>query len=312
MLSQMRLLREPLAHFAVLGALLFAVWGLARPGRAGRADPPPRPATDGAPRVVAISTGDVDAARATFRAVSRREPNPQELGDLVQTLVSEELLYREALALDLDRDDRVVRRRLIEKATALARPTPPNSDPPRDELLRHYASYRHRFHRPATVTFEQRFFDPQRRDDPAAAAGRALALLGDATRAAPRAPAGDGGDPSVFPATMESKSELELAHLLGDAFAAGVMTAPIGRWQGPLPSKHGVHLVRVTDRRAERMPPFEEVEKQVRADWLTQETRGLRAAALTLLPRYEISLPAELRSQLHAAPALRPFLERAR
>ena len=99
---------------------------------------------------------------------------------------------------------------------------------------------------------------------------------------------------------------------MGEGFATVVFTAPLGRWHGPVPSRHGVHLVRVSAREPERLPPFDEVEKQVRADWLTQETRGLRAAALSVLPRYQLSLPPELRQTLAGAPALAPFLERAR
>ena len=111
---------------------------------------------------------------------------------------------------------------------------------------------------------------------------------------------------------MKRRSQLELAHLLGEGFATAVFAAPVGRWHGPVPSRQGVHLVRVIERAPERLPPFDEVEKQVRADWLTQETRGLRAAALTVLPRYEISLPPEMRQTLATAPALAPFLERVR
>ena len=86
-----------------------------------------------------IAASDVDAARASFRAASKREPNPQELADVVQGVIGEELLFREGMALGLDRDDRVVRRRVIEKfGRALARPTAPGSNPPRDELARRY------------------------------------------------------------------------------------------------------------------------------------------------------------------------------
>jgi hypothetical protein len=306
MLSQMKLLREPLVHFAVLGAMLFGLSALARRGAADQRSAAPRPAR----RAVTIATSDIDAARAGFRAAQKREPNPQELADLVQGVISEELLFREGTALGLDRDDRVVRRRVIEKMTALARPAAPDSDPPREELARHYQSYRHRFVQPAAVSFEQLYFDPARRGDATAAASQALIGLAKAGAADP-APAG-AGDTFVLPATMQRRSQLELAHLLGEGFATAVFAAPIGRWHGPVPSRQGVHLVRVIERVPERLPPFDEVEKQVRADWLTQETRGLRAAALTLLPRYEISLPPEMRQTLAAAPALAPFLERAR
>jgi peptidyl-prolyl cis-trans isomerase C len=310
MLSQMKVLREPLVHFAVLGALLFALSALARRGAADPRSHGATPVSGATPRTVTIAPSDVEAARTQFRAASKREPNPQELADLVQGVISEELLYREGMALGLDRDDRVVRRRVIEKMTALARPTAPDSDPPRDELARHYQAYGHRFVQPAAVSFEQLYFDAGRRGNATAAASKALATLAQAGVAQP-APDGTG-DAFVLPATMKRRSQLELAHLLGESFAAAVFTAPIGRWHGPVQSRHGVLLVRVIEREPERLPAFDEVEKQVRADWLTQETRGLRAAALSLLPRYQIALPPELRQALAAAPALAPFLARAR
>jgi len=308
MLAQMKVLREPLVHFAVLGAMLFALSALARRGAADPRSPARAPVA--APRTVTIATSDVDAARAQFRAASKREPSPPELADLVQGVISEELLFREGMALGLDRDDGVVRRRVIEKMTALARPTAPDSDPPRAALARHYETYRHRFVQPAAVSFEQLYFDPGRHGDATAAASKALATLTNADAAQP-APDGTG-DASVLPAAMKRRSQLELAHLLGEGFAAAVFAAPVGRWHGPVASRHGVHLVRIIARDAEKLPPFEDVEKQVRADWLTQETRGLRGAAMSLLPRYQISLPPELRQTLAAAPALAPFLARAR
>jgi PPIC-type PPIASE domain len=108
---------------------------------------------------------------------------------------------------------------------------------------------------------------------------------------------------------VAGKTELELAHLCGESFATALPTAPLGRWIGPVPSKHGEHLLRVVQREPARMPPFEEVEKQVRADWLTQETRGFRTAAGTLLPRYQVAIPADRRAQLGDSPALAPFLQ---
>ena len=157
MLSQMKLLREPLVHFAVLGALLFGLSGLAR--RGGAADggrPRPAPCGERWRSPPATST-----PRAPASAPHRSATDPQELADLVQGSISEELLFREGTALGLDRDDRVVRRRVIEKMTALARPAAPDSDPPREELARHYQGYRHRFMQPAAVSFEHLYFDPR-------------------------------------------------------------------------------------------------------------------------------------------------------
>jgi hypothetical protein len=227
----------------------------------------------------------------------------------VQTFVDEEVLYREAVAQGLERADPLVRRRLIEKMTALTRPVAPTQEPSRDQLRRWYLIYAHRFRRPTTVTFEQLFFDPQRRPDAGAAAAQALAGL---ARAKPSDPPPPTGDAFVLSAATNEKTQLELAHLLGETFAQAVLTAPVGSWSGPVRSTYGIHLVRVVRRTPERLPPFEEIEKTVRADWLTVETRGQRAAAEVLLPRYQLSLPAEVRRELAGAPALAPYLARAR
>jgi hypothetical protein len=309
----MRVLREPLVHFAAMGALLFALWGALHRGQARLPAQPCGEETGPAPRdvsrTVTVGTADLEAMRASFRAVWKREPSPGELGDLVQTFIGEEVLFRRARALDLDRGDLVVRRRLIEKMTALARPTSPGSDPSRAELLRWYDTYRHRFVRPTRVTFDQIFFDPQRHRDLAGDIAQARSAL----MARPD-PVGiyEMGDKSVWPRRVAGKSEMELAHLFGEGLAKAAISAPVGRWQGPVNSRFGAHLIRVADREPERLPPFEEVESQVRADWLTVETRGLRAAAESLLPDYQIVMSDELQNRLKDQPALAPFLRRTR
>jgi hypothetical protein len=269
---------------------------------------------------VTVSTSEVEELRAGFRATQRREPTPAELGDLVEGFVSEEILYREGLARGLDRDDRVVRRRVIDRMTELARPRIPDHEPTEAELASWFSRYRHRFVRPATVSVEQIFFDPKRHPDARAAAAHALAAIHrggeqlgqDAGKdagqdaAASRSPRGSGlpGDATLLPRALEDSTALELSHLFGSDFAAQAMVAPIGAWQGPISSSHGVHLVRVLARHPEHIPSFAEAERHVRADWLTVERRGTRAAAETLLPHYRILLPPDL----PAAFASRPLL----
>src|SRR5256885_17229591 len=109
----MRFHKEPLVHFALLGVLMFALWGVARKGR----DTAPQGGTAIAPvsRTVTVTAQDLDAQRAEFRAAWKRDPDAAELGELVQNLVDEEILYREALAEGMDRDDLRVRPRLIAK-----------------------------------------------------------------------------------------------------------------------------------------------------------------------------------------------------
>jgi hypothetical protein len=310
----MRLGKEPLLQFALGGGLLFAVWALAQRGKHEvTPSTPAAPSGTAVSRTVVLDARTVAGLRARFHAGMKREPQPAELADLVQEAIGEEILFREGLARGLDRDDGVVRRRLIEKMTALVHPSVSTSDPPREELRRWFDLYRHRFVRPGATTFDQIFFDSRRRAQPLATVRDALAakqvLLAAHPAAAP--PAGLG-DPFVLPPRMTDKSDVELGHLYGEKFLQALGEARPWVWAGPISATNGLLLVRVVARRDQRRPEFEEVEKLVRADWLTVETRGQLAAAESLLSRYEIVLPPELRQEVAGAPALAPILKRAR
>jgi hypothetical protein len=299
------LTREPLVAFVLLGGAIFGLYAAA-----GRRQAEPAGTAPGAPpdRTIHITAADVETLRTNFRLSWKREPSLEEVGDLIETLVNEEVLFREGRALQLDRDDGVVRRRIIEKMTVLARPIAPSGDPGRDELRRWYELYPHRFRRPAQVTFEQRFFDPKKRPDAVADARAALAALGDAGAASPSAL--KAGDEFLLPRVMEDRSELQVAHLYGQDFEKRVQEAPLGRWTGPVASSFGQHLIYVSKRQAARLPSFEEAEKHVRADWLTVSTRGVKAAATALLPQYRLSLEGPEAGALEKARAVAPLLRR--
>ena len=299
-----RLLREPLTHFVLLGAALFLLY------RTMRSEPGPLETPLPVARTVGVTVADLETLRASYAAAWKREPGPAELADMVQNFVSEEILFREASALGLDADDEVVRRRLIEKMTVLVRPQAPAGEPTETQLQSWYDSYRHRFRQPARVRFDQVFFDPKLRGDAGATARIALAQL--TRKGAPEAPPPGMGDPFVLPLGSSERTDTQVAHLYGEAFARALFAAPLATWSGPIVSQFGTHLVRVSQREPERVPPFEEVRKHVRADWLTTETRGIRAAALQLLPRYQIEMDAAARRALEGAPALAPFLGRVK
>ncbi len=300
-----RALREPLVQFALGGAVLFLVYGRMQGRQADSA-------VAGAPvsRAVTIGPRDLELQRASFRAAWKREPDTGELADLMESFISEEILFREGEALGLGQDDAVVRRRLIEKATALARPAAPAGDPDAAQLRNWYQMYRHRFQQPAAFSLEQLYFDARKHADPDAAAKAALAKLAGEAATRP-APAGVG-DEFVLPATLTDRSQAQLSHLFGSAFTAAIEAAPVGRWHGPVRSNYGLHLVRLTAKLPARMPSFEEAQKHVRADWLTAHNRGLRDAALGLLPRYQLEIDPAVRQALAGAPAIAPFLERGR
>lgn len=273
-----RWLRDPLLHFLAIGALLFAVYS-----RLGGGE---RPAGE-----VVLGSAEIEALAAGWERQWRRPPTTPELERLVEEEVRRELLYREALRLGLDRDDDVVRRRLIEKmefiGAELAGSAAP-AEPAEAELERFFEANRDRYREAARVSFSHVFFDPALRGAAAEAdARRALAdLLGEA-EPPPRAP--ELGDPFPLQTDYPDKTREQIARHFGAPFADAVLALPEQGWAGPLESTYGVHLVYRGERREGRRLELAEVRDRLAADW-AEEGRRLASERLIaeLRERYPV------------------------
>ena len=106
-----RWLREPLLHFLLLGIVLFAIYGYLHRGRFGVASS----------RQIVLTLDDLRTMDAYFESQWHRPPTPQEFQAMVEDKVREEVLYREALAMGLDKDDTIVKRRMAKKCSSWPR-----------------------------------------------------------------------------------------------------------------------------------------------------------------------------------------------
>jgi hypothetical protein len=265
------LLREPLVHFLLAGTALFLLYGLV----ADRRGPGPERILVGEDRVALLAR--------SFERTWMRPPSASELEQLVDDYVTEEVLYREALALGLDRDDLVVRRRMRQKMEFL------NADlaavEPSAEALRSFlAKDRERFRLPPRFSFEQVFLSPEREP----LEERVPALLA-------RLRAGEGrdglGDATQLPAAMEDVTPSEVAGRFGADFAEALARAPEGAWAGPVDSAFGVHLVRVSERRPGRAPGLEEVRGAVEREWAAEQRARARERFYSALrSRYQVEV----------------------
>lgn len=266
----MRWLREPTVHFLALGAGLFLLFGLV----GERAEAPRDRIEVGAQRV--------ELLRETFRRTWQRPPTAQELEGLIEEYVREEVYYREALTMGLDRDDTIVRRRLRQKLEFLTADLIDAAEPGDEELRRYFDIHAERFQTPMRLAFEHVFVSHDRRgDDAERDARRLLATLAEADReAAPETL----GDTLMLPRAFDEVTEDEVARLFGRVFAEGLAKVAVGAWSGPIESGYGLHLVRVERRRQGSRSAFEAVRDAVEQDWRTarrQEAgeafyRGLR------------------------------------
>jgi hypothetical protein len=277
-----RLLREPLLHFFVLGALLFAVYSAVN--RGGRAIE--------SPKQIQLTLDDLNQMVVLFQSQWRREPTPEELARLVESRVQEEVLYREALVLGLDKDDTIVKRRMAQKMQFLAEDVASAREPTSAELESWYAGHTDRFAFPERISFRHLYFSPDRRGERAHEdATRALSKLGaepeDSKLAASLA------DRFMFQDSYRDRAPDSLAKEFGPQFAQAVVKLTPGSWQGPIESGYGWHLVFVDTVVPGRVPAFEEIEPDVKTAWLAeQKEEAWRKAYDEMRAKYTVLLPA--------------------
>jgi peptidyl-prolyl cis-trans isomerase C len=292
--------REPLLHFLLLGGALFGVYELAPDARIGPA----------ASKEIRLSLDEISQLTLLYQSQWRRLPTPQELQRLVENKVQQEILYREALAMGLDKDDEIVKRRMAQKMQFLAEDVAAAREPTTAELRIWFERNSANFAQPPRLSFRHLYFSPDRRgartrDD----AQQALAKL--AGQPVDAKIARELADPFMFQEYYRDRAPEFLGKEMGPQFALAVAKLTPGSWQGPIESGFGWHLVFVDTVIPGRVPAFEEVEADVRTAWLGEQKtlawgkayKELRAKYTVLLPAPPESSAAPSSSQVTKAPA---------
>lgn len=276
-----RWLREPLLHFLLLGAALFAAWSYFEPGSS-----PDEAATE-----IRLTPDDVLAMWTFFNSQWQRAPTPEEFGRMVENKVQEEVLYREAVAMGLDKDDTIVKRRMAQKLQFLAEDVAAAYEPDDAELEAWYAANADKFALPGRISFRQLYFSPDERGRQAYAdAQTALATLAD--QAVDTELAASLGDSFMLQDYYADRTPEQIAKEFGPVFAQAVFRAATGSWQGPVESGFGWHLVFVDSFVPGRQPAFAEVAPEVKTAWLARrKEEGWRKAYAEMRGKYTVVLP---------------------
>jgi peptidyl-prolyl cis-trans isomerase C len=194
---------------------------------------------------------------------------------LIESTVREEVLYREALALGLDKDDDEVRRRLVEKMSYLTQDLADPAPSSELQLRAFYAASPELFTIPPLVSFDQVFFSPKER-------GAQLTADAAAGLVALRAgkPPTEVGDHTPLRASYDEAPRDQIRVLFGDDMAEALFSQPPGDdWAGPYRSDFGLHLVRLRSRSEARLPPYEEIAEKVAEEFGAKRRREANEAA---------------------------------
>ena len=274
-----RLIKEPLVHFLVIGAAIFVLFGLMGQQEVEENE-----------RAITITSGEINWLTDAWRKRWNRPPTAEERDGLIQQYLREMILYREAVAMGLDKDDTVIRRRLAQKLEFLSQDLITPQPPTDDELQAYFAEHIDRYQAPDLVTMTHVFIDPDLRGDRTLKDAEVIKAQLQALKEPPQ-DARAYGDSFMLQSYYPERSEAELLKLFGSGFARSVFELTPQQWHGPVLSGYGTHLVYVHDHQKSEPPRFKEVEAQVRQEWESDKREQLNEQFVaSVVARYDVTI----------------------
>ena len=289
-----RFLQEPLLHFLLLGAGLFLAYSLVQRDGGREAGQ------------IVVTLAEVERLATSFAKTWQRPPTPEELSGLVRDRVREEVYCREAMALGLDRDDTIIRRRLRQKMEFVSEDIAALAEPAEADLEEYLRTHPDSFRVDPRFTFRQVCLDPEEHGENLAA--DVTRLLARLNQAGSEVDASALGDSLLLETQFDGVPTSEVAKQFGEPFALGLGRLEPGSWQGPVESGYGVHVVFVSERVEGRLPALAEVRDAVRREWdNARRTAANEAFYQGLLARYHVTIegsePADEPGMLTASEA---------
>ena len=275
----MKFFREPLVHFLVIGAAIFVLFGLV-----GQRD------VEEKERAITITSGEINWLTDAWQKRWNRPPTAEERDGLIQQYLREMILYREAVAMGLDKDDTVIRRRLAQKLEFLSQDLITPQPPSEDELQSYFEAYIDRYQAPDLITLTHVFIDPDKRGNQTLVDAEVIKKQLQALKEPPQ-DARSYGDPFMLQSYYPERSEDELLKLFGSGFARSVFELAPQQWHGPVLSGYGTHLVYVHDHQKAQPPVFADVKEQVRLEWESDKRKQLNEQFVaSMIARYDVTI----------------------
>ena len=285
------ILREPISYFLILGLVLYLSYGWLNPDYTTNS------------RVISVDRDSL-MRFIQFRTQSFTDNAGEKLdslssdalADIIRQYIQEEALYRQAMAYGMAKDDYVIKRRMVQKMEFLAEGTRPAvTSLTTSELEAYYEEHREGYKLPAAVTFTHVFFSAERHGDAVdKLAKETLGILSENRVRFDQAP--NYGDRFPYQLNYVERTQEEVASHFGEEMAQAVfrLQPEKARWQGPIRSEFGVHLVLLTRAEAARIPSLKEVSDQLASE--LQRSREVERKQNTidkLIDDFEIRLSPE-------------------
>lgn len=255
------ILREPLLHFLLIGALLFLVYSLLN--------------TEESKNNIAIDQGVVNELIAKWKLTTDQNPALNDIKELVTEYIEQEVLYREALLMGLDKDDDAIKQLLAQKMLLLSGDLGKSLQPDEETLKMYFDQNRENYKRTSLYSFEQVFFDDTKR----------LNALEDAEDALNSSNPQGLGDSSLFVSKFMNADLNELEKDFGMSFTKALDTIDLNKWSGPIHSVFGVHLVYISGKKANGYYEYKDILKQISLDYSRDATNYYKREFIAFLLR---------------------------
>jgi hypothetical protein len=269
--------KEPLLHFLIIGAAIFVLFSIVNKEESFESG-----------NKIIVSTADIERLKDNWSKKRNRPPTEAELKGLVEAYIKEEVFYREALALGLDQNDTVLRRRLMQKMEFISNDLAELHTPDEAELNEYFLDNQEKYKLLARVTFTHIYFSLDKRGTKALEdAESVLSELKASSGTVLRAP--ERGDSFMLQYDFVQETPFEVARLFRKSFAEQLFTLDINVWHGPIKSGYGLHLVRISEKIDSRMPELASVIEKVRTDWMFEQRQKMNKEIYERFKeRYEI------------------------
>ncbi len=241
------MMREPLLHFLIGGLGLFLLFDLVSESTRSSDDE------------IFVSAGQIAHMQAIFRKTRQRPPSADEIRGLIDNFIVEEVLYREALSIGLDKDDTIIRRRLRQKMEFLLDDFT-IVEPSDADLQQYLTNNPDRFRKDGLISFSQIYLNEYSGD-------KAVELLSGLQVGEIKNPS-ERSESYLLPYHIEEASESVVSAQFGEKFMLQLFALDVGSWLGPVDSPFGIHLILIDKIVEGRIPELEEIRQRVAQEWL--------------------------------------------
>ena len=271
-------LKEPLLHFLMLGGFIFLVYSLV-----DQKNPEENQ--------IIIDDDKLSHISALWELQWKRKPDSQEMQSLVEGYIHQEILYREALRLNLDHNDEIVKRRLSQKMEFMASDITKLIEPATEENLKAYfETNKEKYRIPASFSFHQIYFSSKNHDDPAAFARQLLAKNDKESLESFR----NKGDKILIEESYSEASMQDIVRNLGVEFYTSLQKQKLNEWTGPIQSGFGTHLVHISAKNSSFIPELAEIKNKVLRDYeYDTELKNKETIYKEIRKNYEVIIKSE-------------------